>query len=519
MVGLIERLAPQYAARRAQARVDLARATTALAVEKQRQDILQSYDAARTGGRSSGWARPHTSASTEIQGSLPFLRAAARDLVRNSPYGSRAVRALSAHIAGTGVRPRAIVPTNDQEARSAILDITRDQWERFVDRCDLSGQHDFYGQQRLLMRTVVEGGEGLRLWRPIVDGNKIYWRCEILEGDLLDHQKNTVLNSGNRVVQGVEFDGLGRRVAYHMHEVHPGDRYGVFGGTWNTKRIDAQYIDHCYDVLRPGQVRGVSWFAPVAMVMRDTDDLAEAELVRKKLEACIALVVHNANDDGDLGGSVTSSGALGGADGQTPALTTASGTPVESMSPGMILQARPGWGVENHAPAPSEGLAEHMRERLHAVAAGLGTTYAMMTGDLSGVNYSSMRGGEMDFNRLVEAWQQDLMIHQTGRPAWQRVQRSAQANGDLALQIIPRAEFTPPKRPWVDPLKDAAAAIMQMRAGVITPQEVIARLGRTPEEVVADLKEWGILTADLPLDPGFGGAPNVPSDTENGDQT
>jgi lambda family phage portal protein len=510
MTSLIERLMPQFSARRAEARLRLERANTALVAEQKRAELVQAYDAARTGGRASGWGRPLTSATTELQTAIPLLRAAARDLVRNSAYGARATRALASHISGTGVRPRAIVPDNRNNDRETIQRQTRDQWERFVERCDPSGQMDFYGQQQLLVRASVEGGEALRLWRPIVENNRLFWRCEILEGDLLDHSMNTVLKSGNRVVQGVEFDSLGRRVAYHLFETHPGERFASYGTNWNRRRIEAQYIDHVYEVLRPGQVRGVSWFAPVATLLRDVDDLAEAELVRKKLEACIAMVVYNSVDESDPAASIAGGSVGGEAGDDTPALKTASGSPVERMTPGMILEAKPGWEVSNHAPAASEGLVEHMRERLHAVAAGLGLPYAGMTGDLSSVNYSSMRGGEMDFNRLVETWQSVLMIHQSGRPAWKRVMQAAQANGDLLQGPIPRAASTPPKRPWVDPLKDASAAILQMRAGLISPQEVISRLGRIPEEVLKEFEEWQTLTSDLPLDPGFGGVPPTP---------
>lgn len=499
MAGILQRLAPQLAARRAEARLRAARAETALLAESRRAEILQGYDAARQGGRVAGWGRPHTSASTEIQPALAFLRASGRDLVRNSAHANRALRVLSSHIAGTGVRPRALVSSPEPDTRAALLRVTGEQWQRFADNCDPSGQLDFYGQQRLAMRAVAESGEALRIWMPEAEDGRLRWRCRIIEGDLLDHQKNEVRADRSRIVQGVEFDAAGRRVAYWLHETHPGDRYAVGRLTWDVRRVPAQFVDHIYEVLRPGQVRGVSWFAPVAMVLRDLDDLAEAEVVRKKLEACIAMVVHNANDDAETGAALASAEDDSGAP-----LRTTSGAPVERLGPGMVLEARPGWGVDFHAPPASEGLVEHMKERLHAIAAGVGVTYTQMTGDLGEANYSSMRAGEMEFHRLVDVWQADLMVKQSGQPAWRRVMEAAQVNGTLRSDVVPLATWTPPKRPWVDPQKDIAAAILEMRAGVRSPQEVIARLGRTPEELMAELKQWREMTAGLGLEPGFG---------------
>lgn len=462
---------------------------------RKQAEIVQAYDAARQGGRMTGWHRPQTSASTEIQSALPFLRASSRDLVRNSPHASRAVRVLASHIAGTGLRPRAMIESPDLNTREALARITRDQWERFVENCDAEGQLDWYGQQRLVARTVAEGGEALRLWIPVADSGRLFWRCRVIEGDYLDHLRNAVLPNGGRIVQGVEFDAMGRRVAYHLHEHHPGDRYMPSGLLHNLRRVPAEFVDHIYEVLRPGQVRGVSWFAPVATVMRDLDDLAEAEVVRKKLEACIAMVITNANDDN---GAVV--GGLNPArDDSGHVLKTASGDVLERMQPGIIAEAPVGWSVEFNAPQASPGLVEHMTERLHAVAAGVGVTYMQMTGDAARANYSSMREGRIEFNRLVDTWQADLMLQQSGRPAWRRVMQAAQVNGDLRVAQIPRASYVPPKRPWVDPQKDGRAAIEQLEAGILNPLAVIEETGMTPEEVIQGQQRW----RDLRIAAGF----------------
>jgi lambda family phage portal protein len=505
MLGIGARLA-ELRARRAEAELRVASA------EAQTCIVRQGFDAARRGGRAAGWHRPLTSATTEIQPALPWLRATARDLVRNSPHASRAIRVLTAHIAGTGMRPRAQVEAVEPDAREAIQRVTRDQWDRFVERCDPAGQLDWYGQQRLLTRAVVEGGEALRIWTPITDGGRLFWRCSVVEGDLLDHQKFERLNNGGKIVQGVEFDATGRRVAYHLLSEHPGERYSPMSLRHNLQRIPAEFVDHAYDVLRPGQVRGVSWFAPAATVLRDIDDLAEAEVVRKKLEACISMVVTSANDDGT---PLTGSPAIAQAsDDSGTMLTTSDGAPIERLRPGVILKAQPGWSVDFNAPPASEGLVDHMQERLHAVAAGIGVTYMQMTGDTMRATYSSMREGRIEFTRLIDGWQADLMVQQTGRPAWRRVMNAAIANGDLRQPSPPRARFVPPKRPWVDPQKDAAAAIMQMEAFIRDPQSVVEETGEAPEDVIAGISRWrDLLRASGLSQP----ASAAPSGTENED--
>jgi capsid protein len=54
------------------------------------------------------------------------------------------------------------------------------------------------------------------------------------------------------------------------------------------------------------------------------------------------------------------------------------------------------------------------------------------------------------------------------------------------LQV--RAEWTPPKRPWVDPLKDVAAELVEVRAGFQGLPEALASRGRDLRDA---LNEYG----------------------------
>jgi lambda family phage portal protein len=471
--------------------------------------LVQSYDAAAVGGRMSGWRRPFTSANSEMEPALPMLRGGARELVRNNPHASRAVRVLESHIAGTGVRPRPDMSASGlgEAAIASQTAAARDQWTRFVENCDPEGLMDFYGQQRLMTRATVEGGEALRLWTPISDRGRIFWRCKVLEGDVLDHQRNQELRDGGRIVLGVEFDVIGRRVAYWLHDGHPGDRFSI-ATRLTSRRVPAELVDHCFEVLRPGQVRGVTWLTPVAITLRDVSDLCEAMLVKKKTEACIALVMTNA--EGTPQGGLGSAALQGATDEAGTVMRDASGAAVERMRPGMIINAPPGWDVTPYSPTSAPDLVEHVKERLHAIAAGVGVTYSQMTGDMSGASYSSMREGRVEFNRLVDGWQDTLMIHQTARPAWRRVMDAAVMNGEIPAR--PRAKFIRPARPWVDPLKDQNAAINAAQAGIGSLTDIIERNGDDPDDVLAENLAWATKVRDSGLSFTINHMPEVPGD-------
>ncbi|MDF2140851.1 phage portal protein [Paenirhodobacter sp. CAU 1674] len=494
---LMKAIAPGVAATRAEdmLRLQIAEARS-VHVQRLLGDVRRDkFNAAATGGRFAAWSRPQTSANTELQAALPFLRATSRDLSRNNPFASRALRVLSAHVAGTGVRPRADLSRLEERDRKAVSLQTKEQWDQFVENCDPTGRTDFYGLQRLVTKSVVEGGEALVIWTPREIGGRMRWRCTVVEGDYLDHNRNGDVTGGGRIVQGVEFNKWGERVAYWLFNGHPGERFTGMRGL-ESRRVPAQFVDHIFEMMRPGQARGIPWFAPVATLMHDVEGLAEAELVRKKLEACISMVINNSHDDGEgTGGSLSPMTDDAGA-----IVKDASGNPIERMQPGMIVEARPGWGVEFNAPPASPGLTEHMRERLHAIAAGIGATYMQITGDVSQANYSSMREGRIEFERLVDVWQDDLMIMQMGRPAWRRVMFAGQQNGTVQDMPMVATEWTRPKRPWVDPQKDVTASIKEIEAGLSSHQEVIARKGRDPMAVLDEQAAWKEARSERRLD-------------------
>ena len=176
------------------------------------------YDAASMGRRTSGWRGPGSSANAEVGPALDLLRARARELVRNTPWATQAVRCLAGEVVGEGVRPtmrvRPLADTADsrREARR-VGDQVADVWEAWAEttEVDPDGRHTIYGLQELAMRACAEGGEVLvrRRTRRSTDGMSVPLQLQLLEGDHLDTAKTGTLPNGNRVIQGVEFNRRG----------------------------------------------------------------------------------------------------------------------------------------------------------------------------------------------------------------------------------------------------------------------------------------------------------------------
>ncbi len=425
--------------------------------------VQRAYEGAKAGRRTDGWVTAGTGANAEIGPASSRLRERARDLVRNNPYATKAVNALVSNLVGTGIVPRA------RNKKIAVARQADQLWLQFAATCDADGLTDFGGLQALIVRSLVESGEVIVRFRDrrMEDGLHVPLQLQVLEPDHLDAARTEDLADGGYIVQGIEFDALGRRRAYWLFPVHPGESRGR---SIASRPVPARQVLHLFERLRPGQVRGVSWFAPVILKLRDLDDYDDAELVRKKIEACFAAFVTGAQDEETLG----------------KASTLSSGDRVESFEPGMIEYLEPGKDVKFAAPSANGDYADYMRMQLHAVAAGIGLTYELLTGDLSQVNYSSIRAGLIEFRRRMEALQWQLIVPGLCQPVWTRFIDLAQAAGKLPDGEI-TAEWTAPRFEAVDPLKDIQADILAVRAGVMTLKEAIARQGYDPAQVLAEI--------------------------------
>jgi len=432
--------------------------------------VLLSYEGARIDRRASGWITSDSSANAEIGPALARLRQRARDLVRNNAYGTRAVNELAGQATGTGITAQA-KPTNENVRLAKQIN---EAWKIWVDECDSDGQLDFYGLQRLVVRTVIESGECLIRQRPrrTDDGLHVPLQIQVLEPDYLDTDKTQKIDTGI-IIQGVEFDLLGRRAAYWLFGEHPGDvAAGYKPSSMVSRRIPAQYILHVYQKDRQ-QVRGVPWFAPVVIHMRDLDEYREAELVRKKIEACFAAFVTQPEAE------------------QGPALgeaSTASDQTVETLEPGMIRYLRPGEEVAFASPSShGEGYRDFMRDMQTEIASGLGLTYEQMTGDLSNVNYSSYRAGLLSFRTGIECFRWLNFIPMFCRPV-----RKWFVNQAFAAGRIPEADYgtkwCPPGFGSVDPEKDTKAALMDVRSGRQTWDQMVSEMGYDPEEQLEEIR-------------------------------
>jgi lambda family phage portal protein len=465
-VGWVDRvfevMAPRAALRRQRARV----ASELLA---------RHYEGANIGRRTSGWRGTGGDANAAAGASLARLREQARDLVRNNPYASAALDTVVDHCVGWGISgaPVKATPARTQTRATEIWKA----WAGTTD-CDADGRLDFAGLQQLVMRSVAESGEVFvrRRFRRPEDGLALPIQLQILEADYLDTYRMTRLDTGGAIIHGVEFDPIGRRVAYWLFPRHPGsvlgsifgpEGFGTLGG--NSRPIPASEILHVYKPHRPGQVRGASWFAPVLLRMKDFDEYEDAALMKQKIAACLAVLTS------DVDGTSPGLGAL---DPTNPE--------VDSLEPGMILNVPPGRAVTVVDPPAVNEHATYSQTVLRGIAAGLGVTYEDMTGDFQQLPFSAARMSRLRHWARVHDWRWQMLIPQFCNPAWAWAMQAAVIMG---LPSAPEAAWTAQPMPMIEPDKEGLAYQRNIRSLIMTQSEAIKERGYDPDTFFAEMAE------------------------------
>ena len=421
--------------------------------------MVRGYDAAKVGRRTSGWIAGGGSANAEIAPSLSRIRNRCRDVVRNNEYAARALDTLVANTVGDGIMAKA----PDQQL-----------WDDWCEYCDADGQLDFNGLIELGHRTRRESGEVLFRFRVRSpdDGFPVPLQIQVQEPDHIDSNKTGPLANGNIAIAGVEFNLIGQRVAYWLFPVHPGEVSTFRLNSLESKRVPAREVIHYYRKRRPTQVRGISELAVSLLRLRDLADYEQAELVRKKIEACFVAFVRT--DDQSL--------RLGQAE------AGAHGSRKEKIAPGMINYLSNSEGVDFGNPSASGGYGEYTKTQLHAIAAGAGVMYSQMTGDLSSFNYSSYRAGLVEFRQIVKAEQWLALKPMVLAPIARRFQETALLAGKTRKPVQPFT-WNMPKLQWVDPLKDVMAEKEAIRGGLKTLSASIRDMGEDPDKTIAEMKD------------------------------
>lgn len=460
---------------------------------------LESHDVASWSGDGA-----HINASTEA--GLARARARSRDAALNNPWARRFMGLLRRNVLG----PRGMVYQSrlrdgagrPRAAQNTALESAYEGWSK-AGAYDVTGRYSRRAIDQLALRALAVDGEAFLVYHQ---GRGPYGlQVQLLPADAVPIHLRADLGGGRKIRQGIEIDGAGRVLAYHM--VLDVEAAELAAGTHTPgapglARVTADRVLHLFRPEEVGQMRGIPWLAPGLKSAWQAQDFASSGLNKARESAKRGGWLQSAGDI-DPGASVQSL-----TDGQVvPAGEgDAAGVPFATLHDGTWerlphgMQAAP---FESDYPNIEYG--QFIKDALRNIACAWEVSYISLANDLEAVNYSSGQLGLEDETTLwreVQTWLEETWH----RPLFERwlpmAMLAAPELSGLSYARIPTylgaAAWQGHRRKPLDPLKHIEAQQARIAARLTSPQREIAADGDDPEEIVRELEEWQRLTAGLP---------------------
>lgn len=373
-------------------------------------------------------------------------------LCRNNPAAVTARNRLIAHWIGSGIK----VKWSNK--------VIQKEWDAFCKNPSIDGHGSFYSMQALWAGAYFESGEVFtRMMIQKRSDCKIPLKLQVIEAEQLD----PLYWTAKSVRYGIQFDDLGKPTNYHFWKRHPNEFRML--ELLDRSAVSAEDVLHIFLRERPGQWRGIPKLTPALLSIYEMDELTDATLVRQKAAQAIGWIIKKQNN-----GAMPLLGALGDAPAEDQEMI---GKKIQKILPGGVHYLQADEDFEFAATADiGNNLVTLLEHNWRMIASCLDITYEQLTGDLSGVNFSSIRAGLIEFRRRVALIQSIVFITQGIGPLAERfkelasVYLSANAADATYKLVLPKTE-------WVDPLKDAQADIAEIRAGLATLEEKLSERG------------------------------------------
>jgi len=264
----------------------------------------------RTAGR--GFDSRGASSDVDDLKDLPALRARARDLYRNNPLGSGALKRTVTNAIGIGLDLQCLIKESilgiSSEAARAWETDTENRFKAWAEskHCDQTKTQNFYEMQGLAFLSTLMSGDCFTLL-PIANPKKKFvdnnLRLLVVEGDFVENpnmQPDTKRLSG-----GVQVDANGAPEIYHFAKTHPGasilnSSYGWTEVRAYGRKSGRRNVIHLFDRVRPGQRRGVPLLAPVIEQLHQLGRFTNSELMAAVINSFFTAFIKSQTSEGNI---------------------------------------------------------------------------------------------------------------------------------------------------------------------------------------------------------------------------
>jgi len=430
--------------------------------------------------------RPYGTGNTvndEIEVSWDTVTARQSQLIRDFPLFAGAVDSMEAFYVGDGIKPQWNVLNSrgkpDKETSQKIEDHFM-KWANDPNLCDTAGKLSFWEQQRLAVRMNAEFGEYLFLKSLTPKGFHLSAIEPTLLADPGFHTIKVDQKNGTQTWRGIEYNTNSMRVSkYHFRRNPDANSF-----TFDYITVPSDRIIHGFKHLRPGQLRGITPFASAILLAGMLQDYMQSEVTSQNLASrYMAFVtappsgVHSAHKQVEYKSEYNKY--------------------VQAMDYATINYLKNGEQVTVNTQTRQANAFKNFNEIIiKYVATTTKLPYEILSGDYSGLNFTTLRGVRNDFKQhLRKEWQS--LINHFCEPVINEWLRAEVMSGRLSLpgyftnpERFQRMRWITPALEQVDPLKEFNAELLKVNSAMKSPQTVIKGMGDDPDRVLQEIIDW-----------------------------
>lgn len=478
-MGLFYRSKKQEAVERSAPTISDVKQASIHRVSKQRL-----FQAAEVNDALASWTTSTVTPDELVFKSLRVLRARSRQLMVATDFAPAFIRLCENHIIGnTGFRFCGKARDGedlDKKANSALERAWR-KWGKGK-ACDFKGKHNQVSFDKLVIRTVAVDGEAFIQELNNKNGQASF---RIYDPEMVPIEYNVArANNQNLIRFGIEYDSNDRPVAYHFRDQNGKIAFqgGYSGNALKMTRIPADLINHVYVQDRVDLRRGFPWMSA---------SMVRVRMLQKLEDSAVQNAIAGATNFGIISGD--------GSDEVMTSMEDNGDKVIETEGINLYETPHEVDFSSFDSKFPDADFPAFVKSNIRSLASGLGVNYNTLSGDLDGVNFSSLKHGTTEER---ESWKslQDWFVQD-----WKDDQKNRWLKRELLLGIpLPSGKNLPVDkfekfseveffgRRWVgpDPLKESTASLMQMKSNTISPQRVMMEKGLNPDEVIEEISEF-----------------------------
>ncbi|WP_052137591.1 phage portal protein [Campylobacter sputorum] len=392
--------------------------------------------------------------NTDIDKSVSFLRKQSRTISVSTSLTTGFFETLSSEVLGEqGI----ILNINTQDKKlNDRMEKAFFEWEV---SCSINGSDDFEDIEEQILRAYYRDGEA---FVRIIRGEKL--QIEVLDADKIDDNYN---DDKQNIKNGIQREESTLKPLFYFYNIEEK------GFKKTLKKIPARDILHIKKELVRGQARGITRFAGSIIDINSKDKYKKAELDRARLNSEITGFIIDKDAGTDLGSSD-----------EVEIPQSATTGKMSYIGADMEVKFTP----ENKTP----NIADYLKSTDREVAKSLGMSYENYTGDLSGVNFSSIRQGVLSERRNFRRLQRFLIrkFHNKIFNEWLKIEL---INGSIKPneyeKILSNFNFKAQLWEYIDPTKEVNASKIAIQSGFKTRTEVLREKGIELDTFLEDLEK------------------------------